>query len=93
MITRRVNLVGARGAVVRGGIVIRTTVQSISSQGRSTQGVRIMRTEPGDRVASVAEIDLSAGAPPEAPKPATNGARPRAGTNGNGRKARRNGGS
>ncbi|UCC60072.1 MAG: DNA gyrase subunit A [Dehalococcoidia bacterium] len=35
------------------GIVIRTTVESIPVQGRDTQGVAIMRVEPGDSVASI----------------------------------------
>ncbi|HWO93343.1 MAG TPA: DNA gyrase C-terminal beta-propeller domain-containing protein, partial [Dehalococcoidia bacterium] len=39
------------------GIVLRTTVQSIAQQGRSTQGVTVMRVGPGDRVASIEAID------------------------------------
>jgi DNA gyrase subunit A len=35
------------------GIVIRTSVDSISLQGRSTQGVSVMKVEPGDSVASL----------------------------------------
>jgi DNA gyrase subunit A len=35
------------------GIVIRTTVESIPVQGRDTQGVAVMRVEPGDAVASI----------------------------------------
>ncbi len=35
------------------GIVIRTTVDSISTQGRDTQGVTVMRVEEGDVVASI----------------------------------------
>jgi DNA gyrase subunit A len=35
------------------GIVIRTTVESISIQGRDTQGVTVMRAEEGDSVASI----------------------------------------
>jgi len=38
--------------ISRKGQVIRTTVKSISLLGRSTQGVRIMRLEDGDKVAS-----------------------------------------
>lgn len=34
------------------GTVIRTEVESISTLGRATQGVRIMKVEPGDRVSS-----------------------------------------
>ncbi len=35
------------------GIVIRTTVDSIPTQGRDTQGVTVMRVEEGDSVASI----------------------------------------
>ncbi len=53
------------------GIVMRTTVESISVVGRSTQGVHVINVGPGDRVASVALIDMSS-APPAAG--GTNGA-------------------
>ncbi|HLF76154.1 MAG TPA: DNA gyrase subunit A, partial [Dehalococcoidia bacterium] len=51
------------------GIVMRTTVESIAKVGRIAQGVHVMNVGPGDRVASVAVIDLSK-APPAA---STNG--------------------
>ena len=38
--------------ISRKGQVIRTGVKSISLLGRATQGVRIMRLEEGDKVAS-----------------------------------------
>jgi len=40
-------------AVSRKGVVIRTSVESISVLGRATQGVRIMKVEAGDGLASV----------------------------------------
>lgn len=40
-------------AISQKGQVIRTTVAEIPSQGRSTQGVRIMKLRAGDRVASI----------------------------------------
>jgi len=40
----------------RKGQVIRIAENTISLQGRATQGVRIMRLRPGDKVASVAYI-------------------------------------
>ena len=40
-------------AISKKGQVIRTSLGSISSLGRATQGVRIMRLEEGDKVASV----------------------------------------
>jgi DNA gyrase subunit A len=72
------------------GIVMRTTVDSVSKVGRSTQGVHIMNVGQGDRVACVATIDLSktpAPAAHAASEPASNG-------NGasNGRRGRSNGG-
>ncbi|MBI2626229.1 MAG: DNA gyrase subunit A [Candidatus Nealsonbacteria bacterium] len=42
--------------ISRGGHVIRTVVNSISKLSRATQGVRIMKLEPGDKVASAACI-------------------------------------
>jgi DNA gyrase subunit A len=45
--------------VSESGIVMRTRVESISKVGRSTQGVHVMNVGQGDRVASVATIDLS----------------------------------
>ena len=44
--------------VSRDGIVIRTSVNSISLLGRNTQGVTIMRVAEGDQVASIAAISL-----------------------------------
>ena len=35
------------------GIIIRTGIDGIPIQGRDTQGVTVMRVEPGDRVASI----------------------------------------
>ncbi|OGN04788.1 MAG: DNA gyrase subunit A [Candidatus Yanofskybacteria bacterium RIFCSPHIGHO2_01_FULL_44_17] len=43
-------------AVSRKGVVIRTELASISVLGRATQGVRIMKLEPGDSVASVVVV-------------------------------------
>ena len=38
------------------GIVIRTPVSGIPAMGRDTQGVTVMKVEPGDRVASISSI-------------------------------------
>ncbi|MEX2090520.1 MAG: DNA gyrase subunit A [Candidatus Paceibacterota bacterium] len=43
-------------AVSRKGVVIRTSIESISVLGRATQGVRIMRVESGDGLASVVVV-------------------------------------
>ena len=43
-------------AVSRKGVVIRTSIDSVSVLGRATQGVRIMRVESGDGLASVALV-------------------------------------
>ncbi|CAD7772937.1 DNA gyrase subunit A [Candidatus Methanoperedenaceae archaeon GB37] len=41
------------------GIIIRTEIKTIRIQGRSTQGVRIMNVQPGDRVVGVARLSTS----------------------------------
>jgi DNA gyrase subunit A len=48
------------------GVVIRTSVDTISLLGRVTQGVTVMRVGEGDHVAAIAAITLSnaAGQPP-----------------------------
>jgi len=38
------------------GIMIRMPVNDISSQGRNTQGVRVMRLDPDDKVVALAHI-------------------------------------
>jgi DNA gyrase subunit A len=43
------------------GIVMRTRADTVSQQGRSTQGVQVMNVGDDDRVASLARIDLSVG--------------------------------
>ena len=43
-------------AVSLKGQVIRTSVEEISTLGRATQGVRIMRLESGDGLASVVVV-------------------------------------
>ena len=50
---RIVHLTDELMLVSANGIVIRTTVDSISTQGRDTQGVTVMRVEEGDVVASI----------------------------------------
>jgi DNA gyrase subunit A len=45
--------------VSESGIVMRTRVESIRQVGRSAQGVQVMHVGQGDKVASVATIDLS----------------------------------
>ena len=43
------------------GVVMRTPLQTISQQGRSTRGVRVVNLDEDDRVASLARINLGAG--------------------------------
>jgi DNA gyrase subunit A len=90
--------------VSESGIVMRTRVESISKVGRSAQGVHVMGVSQGDRVASVATIDLSktpaaaelAANAPEAEEPPPSGRRrsrstgetPPTESNGNGRQPR-----
>ena len=50
--------------ISREGIVMRTSAEAISRQGRGTQGVAVMNIERGDSVAAIAQIDLVEDAPP-----------------------------
>jgi DNA gyrase subunit A len=43
-------------AISQNGIVIRTNVKGVAKIGRNTQGVRIMRLRPGDKVTTVAKV-------------------------------------
>jgi len=43
-------------AISQKGQVIRTKLKDISSLGRATQGVRVMKLKPGDKIASAACI-------------------------------------
>ena len=43
--------------ITTGGIVIRTNVDEVSTISRNTQGVKIIKTDDGDRVASLAVMD------------------------------------
>jgi DNA gyrase subunit A len=43
--------------ITRGGQIVRIPADSISHMGRSTQGVRLMKTEEGDTVTSVVRLD------------------------------------
>ncbi|MEX0799894.1 MAG: DNA gyrase subunit A [Dehalococcoidia bacterium] len=47
--------------ISEGGIVLRTAVEQISVQGRPTQGVTLMDTEAGDKVAAVTVVDMTQG--------------------------------
>ncbi|MGP1585678.1 MAG: DNA gyrase subunit A, partial [Schwartzia sp. (in: firmicutes)] len=46
--------------ITTGGIVIRTNVDEVSVISRNTQGVKVIKTEEGDRVASLAVMDQKA---------------------------------
>jgi DNA gyrase subunit A len=65
--------------VSEGGIVMRTTISSIAKVGRSAQGVHVMNVGAGDRLASVALIDLAKR--PEPPAPSSNGGSSNGGSN------------
>ncbi len=58
--------------ISRDGVVLRTRTETISVQGRSTQGVAVIGVGPGDAVGSLAAIDmesLQAAATAEGPEP------------------------
>ncbi|MCH7837309.1 MAG: DNA gyrase subunit A [Chloroflexi bacterium] len=59
------------------GIVLRTRMDGISIQGRPTRGVAVIGVGPGDRVASIAVIEMEQGqadTTAEGPEPAPDGA-------------------
>jgi len=64
--------------ISREGIVMRTGAESISRQGRGTQGVSVMHIEEGDTLAAIAQISLDAtmgnGAASAAGSPSASGA-------------------
>ena len=43
-------------AVSNKGQVIRTSIESVSTLGRATQGVRVMKLDGGDKLASVVVV-------------------------------------
>ncbi|MCX8125866.1 MAG: DNA gyrase subunit A, partial [Dehalococcoidia bacterium] len=47
-----------------GGMVIRTSVENLRAIGRISQGVRVMKLDPGDRVAAIAVQPLDAASEP-----------------------------
>jgi DNA gyrase subunit A len=73
--------------VSEGGIVMRTTISSIAKVGRSAQGVHVMNVGTGDRLASVALIDMAKR--PEPPASNGNGGSSNGGTSNGGGNGRR----
>jgi DNA gyrase subunit A len=55
--TRVVSGDGDITLISQDGIMLRTPINTISLQGRATQGVRVMKIRPGDTVASVAILN------------------------------------
>ena len=55
--------------ISREGIVMRTSAEAISRQGRTTQGVSVMNIEDGDALAAIAQIDLDTPQAPSPPEP------------------------
>lgn len=64
--------------ISRDGIVLRTRVETISVQGRATQGVAVIGVGAGDAVASLATIDMVQRPGVAAPAPPTKSPSPRA---------------
>ncbi len=75
-IARMVNPMQELIVISAEGIVLRTRLDSIAQVGRASQGVQVMRMAPGDRVASIATIDMAAPTARQAP-PATGPAGPK----------------
>lgn len=43
----------------KSGVTIRMKVSDISSQGRATQGVKLIRIDEGDEIAAITKIDVA----------------------------------
>jgi DNA gyrase subunit A len=50
-------IVSAEGIVIQTPVKEKDPKQGISIQGRSTQGVRLMRLDPGDSVVAIASFE------------------------------------
>ena len=57
------------------GMIVRSPIKDIRTTGRSTQGVRLIKLDSGDKLASVAKIVPEDEDEPLAPTPDTKGAR------------------
>ncbi|HJX61780.1 MAG TPA: DNA gyrase subunit A, partial [Dehalococcoidia bacterium] len=66
-IARMVNPMQELIVISADGIVLRTRMDSIALVGRGSQGVQVIRVGPGDRVASIATIDMAPPAPRHGP--------------------------
>jgi hypothetical protein len=66
-IARMVNAMQELIVISADGIVLRTRLDSIAQVGRGSQGVQVIRLAPGDRVASLATIDMAAPTASQAP--------------------------
>ncbi len=55
--TEQVMIISAEGFVINTPVKEKDPKQGITVQGRSTQGVRLMKLDPGDRVVAVASFD------------------------------------
>jgi DNA gyrase subunit A len=56
-LSQQVMIVSAEGIVIQTPVKEKDPKQGISVQGRSTQGVRLMRLDPGDSVVAIAAFD------------------------------------
>ena len=83
---RMVNLKQELMLISEGGIVLRTAVEEISVQGRSTQGVTLMDIEEGGSVAAVTVVDMESSYKGETALPTGVSAEP--GAEAGGKKAR-----
>jgi DNA gyrase subunit A len=56
-LAQQVMIVSAEGIVIQTPVKEKDPKQGISVQGRSTQGVKLMRLDPGDSVVAIAAFD------------------------------------
>jgi len=59
-LSQQVMIISAEGIVIQTPVKEKDPKQGISIQGRSTQGVKLMRLDPGDRVVAIACFDKEA---------------------------------
>jgi len=56
-LAQQVMIVSAEGIVIQTPVKEKDPKQGISVQGRSTQGVRLMKLDPGDEVVAIASFE------------------------------------
>jgi DNA gyrase subunit A len=58
-LSQQIMIISAEGIIIHTPVKDKTLKQGITIQGRSTQGVRLMRLDSGDKVAAITCFDLA----------------------------------